>query len=245
MVKINCAFFQGSKVTLIFLFDTCGVSLCLDVLATFLGFEKWAIYQNSKNANPTFWGARNFLSTCSIFPKSVFLMQTLRKKEILHILPFCRVQKVEVWTGAKRDYPEELCLSRAVRWKWWNLVFTFFRMRKLTCGSRRCFEGKSAPPQKIVAKTHHPENSVRRTVGKREPLFYGPSIPIPAKGNQEFTWKAGSAVEPAADPAIFGQGVDPDFGVVDPNFGVAFVLRFSNFTRPCYTPYSQVQPRSK
>ena len=62
---------------------------------------------------------------------------------------------------------------------------------------------------------------------------------VSAKGNQEFTSKAGSAVEPAADPAIFGQGVDPNFGVVDPNFGVVFVLRFSNFTRPCYTPYSQ------
>ena len=164
---------------------------------------------------------------------------TNSEKACTFIANYRRVQKVEVWTGAKRDYPEELCLSRAVRWKWWNLVFTFFRMRKLTCGSRRCFEGKSAPPQKIVAKTHHPENSVRRTVGKREPLFYGPSIPIPAKGNQEFTWKAGSAVEPAADPAIFGQGVDPNFGIVDPNFGVVFVFRFSNFTRPCYTPFSQ------
>ena len=33
-MKINCAFFQGAKVTLIFIFDTCGASLCLGVLAS-------------------------------------------------------------------------------------------------------------------------------------------------------------------------------------------------------------------
>ena len=43
MVKINCAFFQRSKLTLIFLFKTSGVSLCLDVLATILGFETLTI----------------------------------------------------------------------------------------------------------------------------------------------------------------------------------------------------------
>ena len=55
------------------------------------------------------------MSKCYIFPKSVFFMHTLRKMEILHVVPFCRVEKVEIRTGAKRDDPEELCFNRAER----------------------------------------------------------------------------------------------------------------------------------
>ena len=85
---------------------------------------------------------------------------TNSEKTCTFIANYRRVEKVEIRTGAKRDDPEELCFNRAERWKWWNLIFTFFWMRKFTGGSRRCFAGKFAPPKKIVAKTHHPENSV-------------------------------------------------------------------------------------
>ena len=62
-----------------------------------------------------FWGGSKFLDEMLYFSEVRFFHAYITKNGNSTCCALCRVEKVEIRTGAKRDDPEELCFNRAER----------------------------------------------------------------------------------------------------------------------------------